>query len=137
MCIQVCVCVHPCSVYKARKPLPFPMGLRIVETAIILLSFGFLLSLHIALCLSSQRPHRSFCILLSIYMLMPPFLLSSALSLYCCSPAVVRCFMGCLLKRRSITDALFSHVSSSLPPWSTGNHRCTAFPSLSLFYCMI
>lgn len=77
------------------------MGLRIVETAIILLSFGFLLSLHIALSLSSPSELILHSVLLLSIRLTPPSL-SPALSLLYCSLAEVSCFMGCLLKRSSI-----------------------------------
>lgn len=102
------MCVHPCSVYKAQEPLLFPAGLCIVETAIILLSFGFLLSLHIALCLSPPVVSSFILSPFSLYAFDALSLFfSSALSFHCCSLAVVRCFMGCLLKRRGIVASRF------------------------------
>lgn len=102
------MCVHPRSVYKAQEPLLFPVGLCIVETAIILLSFGFLLSLHIALCLSPPVASSFILSPFSLYTFDAlSFFFSSALSFHCCSLAVVRCFMGCLLKRRGIVASRF------------------------------
>lgn len=92
------------SVYKAGKPCPFPMRLRFVEMAIILLSFGFFVVItHRSLPLFPVGLIlHSIPLSLSryIFIFVAPFLFA----LHYFSQAVARCFMGCLLKRGSITD---------------------------------
>ena len=133
-CKRICVCVCVPSI----KLTPRPMGLRNGEKAIILLSFGFLLSLHRSLTfLPVGLIRHSFP--LSIRLMPPLSFFFSAPSLHFSSPTAVRGFMGCLLKCGGRTGSPFSPGSSPLPPLQA--HReslgVQLFPSLRLFRCMI
>lgn len=120
----MCVCI-PAPSIKLESLGPFPWGYASWRRLLFFYHSAFCCHYTSLFASLPQWPHPSFCPSLSRYTFDAPSLYAP--SLHYCSPAVVRCFMGCLLKRRSVTGSPFSSVSSSLPPPAHGESLKCSF----------